>query len=125
MGGDGTQDGAVDPEDEKSDTNTNAVELCRVGDSSSLGYSSQSRHPRDLLVCTGCFFQFNHFHCRSSHCIYYNRFRAQGRAFLLNFGNVTLEYSVYLNGAQLESYDWIRGYELNVNNLRLGNMLCS
>lgn len=66
MGGDGTQDGAVDPEDEKSDTDTNAVELCRVGDRNSLGYSSQLRHPGDLLVCTGCFFQFSHFHCRSN-----------------------------------------------------------
>lgn len=45
MGGNGTQDGAVDPENEKSDTDTNAMEPCRIGDSKFI------RLPRGVASC--------------------------------------------------------------------------
>lgn len=49
MGGDGTQDGAADPKDDKSDIDTNAVELCSIGERSPSGFCSETRHSRDLL----------------------------------------------------------------------------
>lgn len=96
MGGNGAQDGAVDREDEKSDTNTNAVEPCCIGERGSMSFCGESRHSGDLLICRGFFFQFGHLHCRSAgavQCIYHNVVPgARKKGFFQTFDNVTFLY---------------------------------
>lgn len=96
MGGNGAQDGAVDREDEKSDTDTNALEPCCIGDRSSMGFCIESCRSPDLLICRELFFQLGHFHCRSAgavQCIYHNVVpSARKKGVFQRFDNVTFLY---------------------------------
>lgn len=76
MGRDGTQDGAVDPKDDESDIDTNAVELCRIGERSPSGFCSETCHSRICWFEDNVSFSWVVFIAEAVYV--YNLFRAQG-----------------------------------------------